>query len=96
MISSALLLWIRIAWLGIIESECEKKMITRITYEYFRLIFGVFLKNLKLRFDLCNSYKKETVYHQKIVSFICRRNYMKMVELLRKTYHALWFIFILP
>ena len=39
-----------------------KKMIIRITWEYFTLIFGVFLKNLKLRSDLGHSYKKEMVY----------------------------------
>ena len=40
----------------------------RITKEYFRLIFGVFLKNLRLRSDLCNSYKKETVYKHRSLS----------------------------
>ena len=44
-------------------------MIIRITLEYFRLNFSVFLQNLSLRSDLFNSYKKETVY-QNLLPFL--------------------------
>ena len=55
MIASALLLWIRIAWLGINETEYEKNDKNHLKIFLAHFWFFSWL-------DLCNSYKKETVY----------------------------------